>query len=86
MYSHLPSFVMRAALASRRSWIPILATLMLVVSARRMGAQGFISPFVGYNFGGDAGCPEITGCQDKHTSCWRRRSAPFGHTALAASG
>jgi opacity protein-like surface antigen len=28
-------------------------------------AQGFISPFIGYNFGGDAGCPEITNCEDK---------------------
>src|SRR4029434_8765605 len=28
-------------------------------------AQGFISPMFGYNFGGDAGCPEITNCEDK---------------------
>jgi opacity protein-like surface antigen len=28
-------------------------------------AQSFISPLLGYNFGGDAGCPEITDCDDK---------------------
>jgi hypothetical protein len=31
-------------------------------------AQGFVSPFIGYNFGGDAGCPQITNCKDKHAS------------------
>jgi opacity protein-like surface antigen len=29
-------------------------------------AQGFASPYIGYNFGGDAGCPQITGCEDKN--------------------
>jgi opacity protein-like surface antigen len=29
-------------------------------------AQGFISPFIGYNFGGDSGCPAITNCEDKN--------------------
>lgn len=28
-------------------------------------AQGFVSPFIGYNFGGDSGCPSVTNCQDK---------------------
>ena len=28
-------------------------------------AQGFIAPFAGYNFGGDAQCPEIDDCDDK---------------------
>jgi opacity protein-like surface antigen len=28
-------------------------------------AEGFISPLIGYNFGGDATCPAITGCEDK---------------------
>jgi opacity protein-like surface antigen len=28
-------------------------------------AQGFVSPLIGYDFGGDSGCPEITGCEDK---------------------
>ena len=29
-------------------------------------AQAFINPSFGYNFSGDSGCPEITGCESKH--------------------
>jgi opacity protein-like surface antigen len=29
-------------------------------------AQAFVNPFFGYNFSGDSGCPEITGCEDKN--------------------
>lgn len=28
-------------------------------------AQGFVSPLIGYDFGGDSGCPQITGCKDR---------------------
>jgi opacity protein-like surface antigen len=28
-------------------------------------ADGFISPFIGFNFGGDANCPAVQNCQDK---------------------
>ena len=28
-------------------------------------AEGFISPFVGYDFGGDASCPAVINCEDK---------------------
>jgi opacity protein-like surface antigen len=28
-------------------------------------AQGFISPLIGYDFGGDSGCPQVTNCEDK---------------------
>jgi hypothetical protein len=43
----------------------LLFMLVLLGSAVPSRAQGFIAPFAGYNFGGDAGCPEITGCEDK---------------------
>ena len=58
------------AWAFRRSWLHILAVLIiaLVGSARRADAQGFISPFLGYNFSGDAGCPQITDCEDKRAN------------------
>jgi opacity protein-like surface antigen len=49
----------------RRSSALLFAALFLFAGARPALAQGFISPFIGYNFGGDAGCPEITNCQDK---------------------
>lgn len=31
-------------------------------------AQGFISPFIGFDYGGDSGCPTATGCEDKHSN------------------
>jgi opacity protein-like surface antigen len=34
-------------------------------SARDAQAQGFISPFIGYNFGGDSGCLDLQECEDK---------------------
>jgi len=29
-------------------------------------AQGYISPVIGYDFGGDSGCPQITNCEDRN--------------------
>ena len=34
--------------------------------ARPASAQVFLSPIAGYNFGGDSGCPKITGCDNKN--------------------
>ena len=51
----------------RWSVAALLVALGLFAGARSAHAQGFISPFIGYNFGGDAGCPEITNCDDKRT-------------------
>jgi hypothetical protein len=45
-----------------------VATLAVVMSlgiAADARAQGYISPFLGYDFGGDSGCPEVTDCEDK---------------------
>ena len=52
----------------RRRWIHVVAALLLLGSAQRADAQGFVSPFIGYNFGGDSGCPEITNCDDKRVN------------------
>ena len=43
----------------------VLVVSLLAGAAPTAQAQGFISPLIGYNFGGDAGCPKITNCQDK---------------------
>ncbi len=43
-----------------------LAVLLSIAGASPAQAQGFISPFIGYNFSGDSGCPEITDCEDKN--------------------
>jgi opacity protein-like surface antigen len=42
-----------------------LAALFVFGIAEHASAQAYISPFIGYNFGGDSGCPEITDCEDK---------------------
>src|SRR5689334_19017909 len=41
-----------------------LLTWMAVPSI--VSAQGYISPLIGYDFGGDSGCPEITNCEDRN--------------------
>ena len=43
-----------------------LTLLISMASAVPAQAQGFVSPFLGYNFGGDSGCVEITNCEDKN--------------------
>ena len=58
---------MNAAFTVRRSMVTtFLAMLMSVGAVNESAAQGFISPFIGYNFGGDAGCPQISPCEDKN--------------------
>ncbi len=46
--------------------IAVVAAVLSLTTTREASAQVIISPFIGYNFGGDAGCPEITGCSDKN--------------------
>jgi opacity protein-like surface antigen len=47
-------------------WSVLIASLALVLaSAAPARAQAFVSPFVGYNFGGDAACPTVSDCDDK---------------------
>lgn len=42
-----------------------LAILFILGGASDLRAQDYISPFLGFNFGGDSGCPSITDCEDK---------------------
>lgn len=42
----------------------VFAVLLLVVGASAARAQGYISPFIGFNFGGDAACQGTTPCDD----------------------
>jgi opacity protein-like surface antigen len=56
-------------MTQQRNRVTILAvalTLLFAADVRPSAAQGFISPFIGYDFSGDSGCPAITGCEDKH--------------------
>jgi opacity protein-like surface antigen len=49
----------------RRMLIVVVIASALVGIAPTARAEGFISPLIGFNFGGDAVCPAINGCQDK---------------------
>ncbi len=42
--------------------------LAMVVAPRHAHAQGFIAPFVGFDFGGDSGCQTASGCEDKNSN------------------
>jgi opacity protein-like surface antigen len=54
--------------ATRRFGVLLFFVIVVCVGRPRdAGAQGFISPFIGYNFSGDAGCQQITNCNDKKT-------------------
>jgi hypothetical protein len=53
----------------------IFALFVLIVglsgaTATTARADGFFTPFVGYNFGGDSKCPTINvqGCEDRHSN------------------
>jgi opacity protein-like surface antigen len=45
--------------------VGILAIGITLCTATQARAQGFVSPLIGLDFGGDAQCPNLTGCQDK---------------------
>lgn len=51
---------------SQSSCVAVLACLFGVALAHPADAQPFISPSFGFNFSGDAGCPEVTDCEDKN--------------------
>jgi opacity protein-like surface antigen len=49
-----------------RSHIPLLVLALVCGAARPARAQGFISPYAGYNFGGDsANCASLQNCDEK---------------------
>ena len=43
----------------------LIALLMPVLAPNGAYAQGFVSPLIGYDFGGDSSCPKIRGCEEK---------------------
>jgi len=51
-----------------RRWHPcgLLAAALIVLVPHTARAQGFISPSLGYNFAGDAGCRSATDCRNKN--------------------
>src|SRR5688500_3851503 len=63
---------MRYRLLPRR-YAYTVAALMFVLGVGMTvpapaAAQGFISPFIGFNFGGDSGCITATDCEDRDSN------------------
>jgi hypothetical protein len=53
----------------RNIWLPFLWLLLVIGAApREAAAQGFISPFLGFDFGGDSGCRTASDCDDKNSN------------------
>lgn len=50
---------------TRRLALAAIALLMTLAVPEAARADGFISPLIGFNFGGDANCPNVSGCEDK---------------------
>jgi opacity protein-like surface antigen len=46
----------------------ILAFGACALTARPASAQGFVSPFIGFDYGGDSGCPTASDCENKHSN------------------
>jgi opacity protein-like surface antigen len=56
---------MNGSMVRRLLSVTVLVAVFLFGLSRAASAQSFISPFIGYNFGGDSGCPEIANCENK---------------------
>lgn len=52
----------------RRLLLGILVIGITTGAATEARAQVFVSPFIGYGFGGNAGCPALIDCRDKKIS------------------
>jgi len=52
-------------LARARGLLPATLTVIIIATASPARAQGFISPMLGFNFGGVSGCPQLISCTDK---------------------
>ena len=47
----------------------VLSIMILAIAAAPARADGFVTPFYGFNFGGDSSnCPAFRNCEDKHTN------------------
>lgn len=54
-------------------WLRVMGPALLVAAfigaaPATAHAQGFIAPFIGFDFGGDSGCPEAGDCEDKNSN------------------
>src|SRR4051812_3382520 len=47
------------------AWRGIVGVGLVVSVSTAARARGFVSPFAGYNFGGDSGCLRVSNCEDR---------------------
>ena len=52
----------------RRGLFAAVLVASIAVAPRDARADGFVSGLIGYNFGGNSGCPTIQNCEDKHAN------------------
>ncbi len=52
--------------ATSRVLTVTLLLFVMTLAAREVRAQSFVGPLLGYNFGGDSACPEVTDCEEKN--------------------
>ena len=53
----------------QKPWTIVLAFTLLAAGATPARADGFITPFIGFNFGGDStNCASLTSCDDKRVN------------------
>jgi opacity protein-like surface antigen len=46
----------------------VAAVVVVLGVASPSSGQAFISPLIGFDFGGDSGCPEVTTCEDRNVN------------------
>jgi len=74
---------MKFSLTMRRAIARGACAALLVLGTSTLArAQGFISPFIGYNMGGDSGCEEISNCENKS----RNLGVSFGSMGSVVGG
>ena len=74
---------MKFSLTMRRAMATCACAALLVLGTSTLArAQGFVSPFIGYNFGGDSGCEEISNCENKS----RNLGVSFGSIGSVIGG
>jgi opacity protein-like surface antigen len=72
---------MTAHVCVRLLRIVLFACVVSVATPAIAHAQGFFSPFLGFDFGGDSGCPEATDCEDRNLNV----GVAFGKLGLFGS-
>lgn len=86
---------------ARPLFVCSVLTCTVIAAPRVAHAQGYVGVLLGYNYGGDAVCEGITGCEEKHRNLgvsagsmgraggfeveWARASELLGKTAVASS-